>query len=169
MGDAGIVGHDRVGMIDGYFAFWAVAALWLCWENLQRPRHFGWLAAYVFCLTILVLTKENAAFVVFAIFATLLLNRFLRMGTVTPHLLAATIIGPAFAVVILIGLIGGVSEWLRFYLMKKGSALYNTGKDLFGQDYGVQTVDTLPKVPAVTWNTLSDVADTAFFSPYGHY
>jgi len=104
-------------MIDGYFAFWAVAALWLCWENLQRPRHFGWLAAYVFCLTILVLTKENAAFVVFAIFATLLLNRFLRMGTVTPHLLAATIIGPAFAVVILIGLIGGVSEWLRFYLM----------------------------------------------------
>ena len=53
--------------------------------------------------------------------------------------------------------------------MKRGSALYNTGNDLFGQAYGVQTVDTLPKVPAVTWNTLSDVADTAFFSPYGHY
>ena len=59
------------------------------------------------------------------------------------------------------------ADWSIY--MKKGSALYNTGKDLFGQDYGVQTVDSLPKVPAVTWNTLSDVADTAFFSPYGHY
>ena len=59
------------------------------------------------------------------------------------------------------------ADWSIY--MKKGSALYNTGKDLFGQDYGVQTVNSLPKVPAVTWNTLSDVADTAFFSPYGHY
>jgi len=59
------------------------------------------------------------------------------------------------------------ADWAIY--MKKGTALYNTGQDLFGQDYGVQTVDTLPKVPAVTWNTLSDVADTAFFSPYGHY
>jgi prepilin-type N-terminal cleavage/methylation domain-containing protein len=59
------------------------------------------------------------------------------------------------------------ADWAIY--LKKGTALYNTGTDLFGQDYGVQTVDTLPKVPAVTWNTLSDVADTAFFSPYGHY
>ena len=28
-------------LIDGYFAFWAIAALWLAWENLQRPRHLG--------------------------------------------------------------------------------------------------------------------------------
>lgn len=59
------------------------------------------------------------------------------------------------------------ADWAIY--LKKGTALYNTGTDLFGQDYGVQTVDSLPKVPAVTWNTLSDVADTAFFSPYGHY
>jgi hypothetical protein len=72
-------------MIDGYFAFWAVAALWLAWENLQRPRHVGWLISYMLCLTILVLTKETAAFVVFAIFGTLVLNRFLRFGTVTPN------------------------------------------------------------------------------------
>ncbi len=104
-------------MIDGYFAFWAVAALWLAWENLQRPRHAGWLIAYALSLTILVLTKENAAFFVFAIFATFLLNGLLRVGTVTPHLLAATIIGPAIAVLLLIGLIGGLSEAVRFYLM----------------------------------------------------
>ena len=53
--------------------------------------------------------------------------------------------------------------------MKSGTSLYNTGKDLFGNAYGPQTVDTLPKVPCAAWNTLSDVADTAFFSPYGHY
>ena len=90
-------------MIDGYFAFWTVAALWLAWENLQYPKHLGWLISYTLCLTILVLTKENAAFVVFAIFALLLLNRSLRIGTVTPQLLAATVIGPALAVLLLVG------------------------------------------------------------------
>ena len=104
-------------MIDGYFAFWTVAALWLAWENLQRPKHYGWLISYTLCLSLLVLTKENAAFVVFAIFAMLLLNCFLRIGTVTPQLLAATIIGPALAILLLVALVGGISEWVHFYLM----------------------------------------------------
>jgi hypothetical protein len=104
-------------LIDGYFAFWAVAALWLAWENLQRPRHWGWLGAYTICLTILVLTKENAAFVVFAIFGVLLLNRFLRVGTVTPQILVATIIGPAIAVLILAAMVGGIWEWVQFNRM----------------------------------------------------
>jgi prepilin-type N-terminal cleavage/methylation domain-containing protein len=65
------------------------------------------------------------------------------------------------------GAVVNSADWSIY--MKRGSALYNTGNDLFGNAYGVQTVDTLPKVPAATWNTLSDVADTAFFSPYGHY
>ncbi len=55
--------------------------------------------------------------------------------------------------------------WTQY--MKRGSALYNTGQDLFGDAYGSQTVDSLPKVPLGAWNTLSDVAGTAFFSPYG--
>jgi prepilin-type N-terminal cleavage/methylation domain-containing protein len=58
-------------------------------------------------------------------------------------------------------------DWTAY--MKKGSALYNTGADLYGNGYGPQTVDSLPLVPQATWNTLSDVAGTAFFSPYGHY
>ena len=58
------------------------------------------------------------------------------------------------------------ADWTAY--LKKGSSLYNTGLDLFGNGYGPQTVDTLPKVPQTTWNNLSDVADTAFFSPYGH-
>ena len=60
-----------------------------------------------------------------------------------------------------------VADWSSY--MKSGSALYNTGADLFGNTYGPQTVDSLPKVPANAWTTLSDVAGTAFFSPYGHF
>ncbi len=63
------------------------------------------------------------------------------------------------------GSIVGTKDWTQY--MKSGSLLYNTGADLFGQAYGPQTVDSLPKVPAETWKTLSDVAGTAFFSPYG--
>jgi prepilin-type N-terminal cleavage/methylation domain-containing protein len=59
-----------------------------------------------------------------------------------------------------------VTDWTNY--LKKNSALYNTGNDLFGNSYGVQTVDTLPKVPGPAWATLSDVADTNFWSPYGH-
>lgn len=104
-------------LIDGYFAFWAAAALWLAWENLQRPRHWSWLSAYALSLAVLVLTKENAAFVVFAIGGVLILNRFLRLGIVTPHLLIATVLGPALAVLFLAWMVGGVGEWIQFYQM----------------------------------------------------
>jgi prepilin-type N-terminal cleavage/methylation domain-containing protein len=59
------------------------------------------------------------------------------------------------------------SDWTQY--MKRGSPLYNTGNDIFGNPYGVQTVDDLPKVPQAAWNSLSDIAGTAFFSPYGHF
>ncbi|MBA2623320.1 MAG: hypothetical protein H0U88_06830 [Chthoniobacterales bacterium] len=104
-------------LIDGYFALLAVTAVWLAWENLQRPRHWGWLGTYSGILALLVLTKENAAFVVFAISGTLLLSRFLRFGTVTPHLLVATMLGPALAVFFLAAMVGGIPEWLHFYAM----------------------------------------------------
>ena len=57
-----------------------------------------------------------------------------------------------------------VAAWTAY--LKVGSSLYNTGQDLFKSTYGPQTVDTLPIVPTSTFNTLSDVADSAFFSPY---
>src|SRR5882762_7237581 len=66
----------------------------------------------------------------------------------------------------LTGTVVGTLDWTAY--MKKGSALYNTGADLFGNGYGGQTIDQLPKVPASSWNTFSDVAGTDFFSPYGH-
>ena len=58
------------------------------------------------------------------------------------------------------------TDWTAY--MKKSSTLYNTGKDIFGNGYGPQTVDQLPKFPLSTWNALSDVADTNFWSPYTH-
>ena len=38
-----------------------------------------------------------------------------------------------------------VTDWTNY--LKKGTNLYTTGKDLFGNDYGSQKVDTLPSVP----------------------
>ena len=58
-----------------------------------------------------------------------------------------------------------VVDWTNY--VKKGSILYNTGKDLFGNDYGAQTVDVIPQVPAADYTALSDVAGTGFWSPYG--
>ena len=59
-----------------------------------------------------------------------------------------------------------VSDWTNY--LKKDTTLYATGKDLFGNTYGDQVVDSLPKVPANAWATLSDVADATFWSPYDH-
>jgi prepilin-type N-terminal cleavage/methylation domain-containing protein len=58
-----------------------------------------------------------------------------------------------------------VADWTNY--LKKGTVLYNTGADLLGDSYGDQTVDTLPKVPTSSFNALSDVAGTDFWSPYG--
>jgi prepilin-type N-terminal cleavage/methylation domain-containing protein len=60
----------------------------------------------------------------------------------------------------------GVTDWTNY--VKKDSTLFVTGKDLFGNDYGAQSVDSLPKVSATSYNSLSDVADVAFWSPFGH-
>ena len=54
---------------------------------------------------------------------------------------------------------------LKVYL-KANQSLVNTGADIFGNDYGPFTVDQYPKVPASTFDALSDVADTNFWSPY---
>ena len=57
-----------------------------------------------------------------------------------------------------------IADWTKY--IKRDTALYDTGQDLFGNDYGPQTVDSLPKVPPSSYATLSDVTDDAFWSPY---
>jgi prepilin-type N-terminal cleavage/methylation domain-containing protein len=57
-----------------------------------------------------------------------------------------------------------VSDWTNY--VKKDTVLYATGQDLFGDDYGPQTVDSHPSVPANAKATLSDVTDDAYWSPF---
>lgn len=54
---------------------------------------------------------------------------------------------------------------LQPYLKAK-TVLYNTGRNVLGNRYRNFTVDQYPRVPTNTRNTLSDVADTDFWSPY---
>jgi prepilin-type N-terminal cleavage/methylation domain-containing protein len=58
-----------------------------------------------------------------------------------------------------------VADWTAY--VKKNAILSNTGQDLYGNDYGPQTVDTIPQVPIAALDVLSDVAGTGFWSPYG--
>ena len=55
-------------------------------------------------------------------------------------------------------------DWTNY--LKQGTNLYLTGKDILGNDFGPQTVDSIPKVPTSTYNALSDVTDNTFWSPY---
>ncbi len=57
-----------------------------------------------------------------------------------------------------------VADWTNY--LKKGTNLYLTATDILGNTYGAQTVDSLPKVPTATKNSLSDVAPDSFWSPY---
>ena len=63
------------------------------------------------------------------------------------------------------GSVVGTADWTNY--VKKGTQLYNTGTSILGSAYGQQTVDSIPQVPANDLATLSDVAGTGFWSPYG--
>lgn len=108
-------------LVDGFFTFWTLLTLWMLWENLQAPRHWGWLVGYTISLALLVLTKENSFFVWVAIVLVLVANRWLHYGTVSPELLIATMLGPLLGVVTLVFLTGGVDVLVGTYrlLIKK--------------------------------------------------
>jgi prepilin-type N-terminal cleavage/methylation domain-containing protein len=57
------------------------------------------------------------------------------------------------------------ADWTNY--VKKNAVLYNTAQDILGNPYGPQTVDTVPQVSQAALDTLSDVAGTGFWSPYG--
>ena len=109
-------------LVDGFFAFWTLLALWMLWENLQAPRSWAWLGGYTLSLALLVMTKENSFFVWIAILALLLTNRWLRFGQVTPELLIATCLGPLIGVAGLVFLAGGVDVLIGTYRLLVGKA-----------------------------------------------
>ena len=58
----------------------------------------------------------------------------------------------------------GTADWTNY--LKVDTNLYLTGKDILGNTFGEQGVDSIPKVPIASFNALSDVADASFWSPY---
>jgi 4-amino-4-deoxy-L-arabinose transferase-like glycosyltransferase len=108
---------SRHALIDGFFGFWAVLCVWLLWENLRKPAHSGWLAAYTASLALMVLTKENAFFVFFAIMGLLALNPWVKFGTVTRSLVLCTFGGGLLGVTVISLLAGGLDNAMQVYLL----------------------------------------------------
>lgn len=102
-------------LIDGFFAFWATVALWGFFESLRTPERRGWLAVYGAGLAAMVMTKENAAFAYAALFALMVLNRWLRIGTVTREFVAVTLLAPAGGALMLVLAAGGIDTLLGAY------------------------------------------------------
>jgi 4-amino-4-deoxy-L-arabinose transferase-like glycosyltransferase len=111
----------RRELVDGVFAFWALLALWLLWENMQKPGRLGWLAAYSAALTVMVLTKENAFFAAVGIggvIAVAAIFPSLKMGRVTWSTVIATVAGGALGIAVLICLAGSPQMLYRtFHLL----------------------------------------------------
>ncbi len=102
-------------LIDGVFAFWALLSLWALWENLQSPRHPGWLALLGASLCVLVLTKENAAFVYVSLLVVVAAGRWLKFGKTTVPLLVILLAGPALGLGLLFALAGGPMQFVEIY------------------------------------------------------
>ena len=119
-------------MIDGFFTFWAILALWSLWETLQCgcPRRLLFYGVSLFCM---VLTKENAFFVYVALAGLLIANRWTRWGTVSPALLAVTFLAPLAAVVVLVLLAGGLGNFIEAYRLLVTNAQH--------LDYAIETGD----------------------------
>lgn len=120
-------------LVDGYFAFWAVLALWALWECLQRTPEtltsgpFLW--TYGGALVVMVLTKENAAFVFASLVGLLALAPWGRFGLARPGrtLWLMTFVAPTVAMAILIILCGGADRFvgaLRLNVQKSLTLLY---------------------------------------------
>ena len=57
-----------------------------------------------------------------------------------------------------------IAAWKLY--TKPGTRLYSYGTSIFGDAYGDQTLGTWPAVPSKTWDSLVDVCDASFWSPY---
>ena len=107
----------RHALIDGFFGFWAIMCVWLLWENLQKPAHRSWLAAYTAALALMVLTKENAFFVFVAIVGILAINQRTKFGTVSRPLVICTFVGGLLGTAGIALLAGGLDYAFETYLL----------------------------------------------------
>jgi len=153
-------------LIDGFFAFWALIALWGLWECLRAPERRAWLALYGAGLAAMVMTKENAAFAFAALLALITLNRWLQIGRVTPALLAVTFAAPALGVVMLLFAAGGIAPLIEAYRLNVQKSVTLA--------YAIQTgdgpwhrylLDFLLVSPAITLLALAALGGTGWRDP----
>jgi hypothetical protein len=104
-------------LVDGYFAFLAVLCAWFFLEALRASKTTGWVVAYGATLFLLVLTKENAAFVFAALLATAAVLFWARISRPGLSLLVVSFLAPAFALCVLAVFMGGIPELIIFYRM----------------------------------------------------
>ncbi len=112
-------------LIDGVFAFWALCCLWLLWENLRSPDNPLWLSLYAVSIALMVMTKENAAFVYVALCGVTAAGWRLKIGRVTLKLLLVSAVGPLLGLAVLVNLAGGPGQFITIYrlLVEKAYAL----------------------------------------------
>jgi len=101
--------------IDGVFACCALLTLWMLWENLRAPNHYGWLAGYIVSMALMVMTKENAAFVFVSIIGIIVLNAWISIGKITAALLVASLLGLLLGLFVLTLAAGGINTLAEVY------------------------------------------------------
>ena len=101
--------------VDGVFAFTAVVTLWLLWENMRMPSSLKWLVPYGASIALMVVTKENAAFVFVGILSILGCSRWLKIGQVSLNLVIATIAGAVAGAAILLIVSGGLTTLIQVF------------------------------------------------------
>jgi len=153
-------------LIDGFFAFWATVALWGFFESLRAPERRGWLAVYGVGLAAMVMTKENAAFAYAALFGLMVLNRWLRIGTVTREFVIVTILAPACGALLLVVAAGGIDTLLGAYrinIEKSVELPYakSTGDGMWHR----YLLDFLLVSPAVTLLAVAALGGTGWSEP----
>jgi len=111
-------------LIDGFFTLIALLVIGSLWELLQEsPSRRSWLALYSLSLALLVLTKENAAFVYVAILGLLVVNRWLGFGRVSKSILAATVAAPILGALILALCAGGIEPLITVFTLNAAKSV----------------------------------------------
>jgi 4-amino-4-deoxy-L-arabinose transferase-like glycosyltransferase len=113
-------------LVDGFFAFWALLALWLLWENLRAPHDPRRLLAFGLVLALMVTTKENSFFVFTAICGILVMNRWIGFGTITRPLLLVLLAGPLLGFTCLVLLAGGLDPLVQTYQLSVSKNFFLT-------------------------------------------
>jgi 4-amino-4-deoxy-L-arabinose transferase-like glycosyltransferase len=100
--------------VDGVFAFTAILTLWLLWENMRGPS-LKWLVPYGASIALMVVTKENAAFVFVGVLSILAFNQWLKIGEVGLNLVIATFVGALAGAATLVIASGGLATLIQVF------------------------------------------------------